>query len=1092
MEYLYAKYNRERLPKFQIETILYKENDVLCIRKSSLTKEADDHIRDIFKNYILLKEYLYTDNIVEPKYCESNNTVCFDYIEGSTLEQLLLEAAVDRDREKFYRILNEHRELINSIGKTEIKVFKPSKKFVEIFGIADSSINRAQPCINIALIDFILNNLIKTPGGAIYVIDYEWVFECEIPLSFIAFRSINEFLGRFSDYLENFISADEIFNFYGISDDEQALYREMEAKFQSYVFGEGMPYRIAPRYEKGRESIKDIYEALNTYSEIIQAQSARIVELDSWGKRLDVEIAKRDESIRAQNETIAELTRKLAIVENEKLLCEQKNKEIEATHEKVLAIEEDHIRQLAECRNELSKIHNSRGWKLLNILYRLENLILPLHSRRRKILKTIFHVPRNIIRALRHVNKENVKKFVKYIRTENPRQVARRIKNYLDRYKPVRNIELKLYRTDQEYVEICFQRTDSPLVSIILPVYNQWDYTYSCLKSIYDNSEGIEYEVIIADDVSVDETQHISSYVKNVKVIRNRKNLGFLLNCNNAAKHARGKYILFLNNDTNVQKDWLKYLVDLIEKDEKIGMVGSKLVFPDGRLQEAGGIIWNDASGWNYGRLDDPEKPEYNYVKEVDYISGACIMIRSDLWKQIGGFDERFAPAYYEDSDLAFEVRRQGYKVMYQPKSVVVHFEGISNGKDVSEGLKSYQVINQECFFEKWKDELTRNHFPNGQDVFLARDRSAAKKRILVVDHYVPHHDRDAGGKCTFMYLNLFVKMGMKVTFIGDNFYPHEPYTTELKQLGIEVLHGNYYANWEKWIKENGKYYDYIYLNRPHISIKYIDLVRAYSKAKVIYFGHDLHYLREYRAYEISGDKKLLESSKEWKKKEYELFGKADVIHVVGSYEQQVLQKEFPEKPIRNIPVYFYDKVKSTAPIRFEERKDIMFIGGFGHAPNIDAVLWFASEIYPRVLKVYPDMKWYVIGSNPPQEVLDLRCKNIIVTGFISDEELCKFYESCRMSVVPLRYGAGVKGKVIESVYHRIPLITTSIGAEGLSLEENAFFVADTADDFAEKIISCYNNFGCLEKSSNNCVAFIENYFTINKAQQVIAMDIKL
>ena len=175
---------------------------------------------------------------------------------------------------------------------------------------------------------------------------------------------------------------------------------------------------------------------------------------------------------------------------------------------------------------------------------------------------------------------------------------------------------------------LTFPEVSEPLVSIIIPVHNKWDYTYSCLYSILENSKDIPYEVIVADDVSTDETKDIGKYISGIRVIRNEMNLRFLKNCNNAAKQARGKYVLFLNNDTNVQKEWLKSLVELMEKDETIGMVGSKLVFPDGRLQEAGGIVWSDGSAMNYGRLDDPDKPEYNYVKEADYVSGACMMIR--------------------------------------------------------------------------------------------------------------------------------------------------------------------------------------------------------------------------------------------------------------------------------------------------------------------------------------------------------------------------------------------------------------------------------------------------------------------------------
>ena len=213
------------------------------------------------------------------------------------------------------------------------------------------------------------------------------------------------------------------------------------------------------------------------------------------------------------------------------------------------------------------------------------------------------------------------------------------------------------------------------------------------------NSGECTYEIIIANDCSTDLTIQLGDVVKGINIINNTDNLRFLLNCNNAAKYAKGEYILFLNNDTQVQQNWLQPLVDLMKKDTTIGMVGSKLIYADGYLQEAGGILWDDASAWNYGNRQNPNDSEFNFVHEVDYISGAAIMIRTKLWKEIGGFDERFVPAYCEDSDLAFEVRKHGYKVVYQPKSVVVHFEGISNGTDVTTGQKKYQVENQKKFY---------------------------------------------------------------------------------------------------------------------------------------------------------------------------------------------------------------------------------------------------------------------------------------------------------------------------------------------------------------------------------------------------------
>ena len=379
---------------------------------------------------------------------------------------------------------------------------------------------------------------------------------------------------------------------------------------------------------------------------------------------------------------------------------------------------------------------------------------------------------RHPILMLKMINVRRIKNCFTILRTEDAASALnhfRLVEEYeKSRDIPVENVDIvpvtENKKTIEEYEVLHFKQYEKPLVSIVIPVYNQFEYTYNCLKSILMNSGECSYEVIIANDCSTDLTTQLGDVAKGINIINNKDNLRFLLNCNNAAKYAKGEYLLFLNNDTQVQQDWLQPLIDLMKKDTTIGMVGSKLIYADGYLQEAGGILWDDASAWNYGNRQNPNDSEFNFVHEVDYISGAAIMIRTKLWKEIGGFDERFVPAYCEDSDLAFEVRKHGYKVVYQPKSVVVHFEGISNGTDVTTGQKKYQVENQKKFYEKWKDELKQNHFPNGQDVFLARERGKGKKHILVIDHYVPQYDKDAGSKTTFMYLKMLV--GSKWVFL--------------------------------------------------------------------------------------------------------------------------------------------------------------------------------------------------------------------------------------------------------------------------------------------------------------------------------------
>ena len=419
--------------------------------------------------------------------------------------------------------------------------------------------------------------------------------------------------------------------------------------------------------------------------------------------------------------------------------------------------------------------------------------------------------------------------------------------------------------TTKEYKKISIPQFDNPKVSIVIPVYNQFHYTYNCIKSILDSVTSISYEIIIGDDMSTDETSHITEFIEGLVVCKNETDHGFLMNCNRAAKLAHGEYICFLNNDTQVQKNWLESLVELSDNDSNIGLVGSKFIYPNGMLQEAGGIVFKNASGFNYGRYHNPNSPEYNYVKEVDYISGASILIRKQLFENLGGFDEKYKPAYYEDSDLAFSVRKLGLKVVYQPKSVVVHFESISNGTDLTKGLKRYLIENRAKFLEKWEKEL-KKQFSSEDDRFFSRERHAGK-RILVMNSSIPEYDTNAGDKTTYMYLQMFRKLGLKVTFLPADFFVKEPYMSILMQQGIEVLYGTGYKNTiSLWLKKNLKNFDFVYLQRPEPTIKYLNIFRKYFHGKIFYFAHDLHHLRLYREFILTKNNKFLQESKKLKK----------------------------------------------------------------------------------------------------------------------------------------------------------------------------------------------------------------------------------
>lgn len=397
---------------------------------------------------------------------------------------------------------------------------------------------------------------------------------------------------------------------------------------------------------------------------------------------------------------------------------------------------------------------------------------------------------------------------------------------------------LPVYTELRELEKLEFQVRDKPLVSIIIPVHNQFSYTYNCLKTVLINTKKIEYEIILADDFSNDDTRRIEEIVKGIKVIHNESNLSFLKNCNQAAGLARGKYLLFLNNDTQVRRNWLYSLVWLMEHNSDAGLVGSKFLYPNGRIQEAGGIIWNDGTASNYGRGKVVNDSSCNYVREVDYISGASIIITKELWKEIGGFDERYAPAYCEDSDLAFEVRKRNKKVLYQPASEVVHFEGISNGRDVNKGIRSFQKNNIYKLRNKWKSTLEKEQYNPGHFSIAARDRKGSRKCAVFIGRTIQTEDSDVAIYSDICILKLLLKKDYLLKYLSLGFEMKESYISEIQQMGIEVVSSfspNYMV---QWILENQKDIDYVFLNILEDYTWLTEILNC-TKIQLCYFGYN-------------------------------------------------------------------------------------------------------------------------------------------------------------------------------------------------------------------------------------------------------------
>jgi ubiquinone/menaquinone biosynthesis C-methylase UbiE len=781
------------------------------------------------------------------------------------------------------------------------------------------------------------------------------------------------------------------------------------------------------------------------------------------------------------------LEKENVIQEKENVIQEKEN--VIQEKENVIQEKENVIQEkeklVTKQTNSILAIYNSFSWKftqplrwLYSQLIKLFYIFCPYGTKRWFIMKTILRFILHPIKMIRRISFFRLMILFKALKEENLISTDKNLANKVNYINPLTtSLDFLNFTTTDISKGIVVPEFLNPEIVFIIAFNQDSKNLYFCIQSILRNAS-FPFKLILlkSEDFSSQDIQFLTGPVEFYHI----SELFNVLSNIHSLKH-----VILLDHSSNIQKNTIQHCLDTFGYKDSVAMVIPKIIINDLTLDSAGIIIWNDGSTTPYGRGMDPLLPEFEYVKEVDSGNHFALISLADFlcWSQRNESATNFWPFILHD--ISMFLRSNNKKVLFQPLSLVV----VQSGHQPNNIEKKPYI---DLFKEKWNSSLSQYHYEkNESDIFLARERGQGKKYLLMIDHDVPHFDKDAGSKTMKDFIDLYHQCNVTIKFIGDNFFNHQPYTEILQQKSVEVLFGPYYAaNWKKWIKNHGKYFSYIFLSRPHIAIKYINLCRDFTSAKIIYYGHDLHYLRELRQFDVTQDKTLIKSIEKNKKKEQTIFKHADIIYYPSDIEIQRIKQDFKiAKTFRTIVPYIFHNFPE-----FEydpkKRNNIMFVGGFNHLPNVDGILWFLEKIYPIVLNAFPDLHFYIIGSYPPEEIRCKSTKNVTITGFVSEDELKLYYRSCRIVVAPLRYGSGIKGKIIEAFYNCVPVITTSIGAEGIQEKDNILLIADKEDAFANLIINSYNNLELLENIAERAYTFLKTYYSKEKALSIIKQDL--
>jgi len=835
------------------------------------------------------------------------------------------------------------------------------------------------------------------------------------------------------------------------------------------------------------ETVANLSQAVTERDEQIAYFNKVIVERNEQITNLNQAMAELNGQIASLNQVVAERDGLRDILNKERDRANALESTIRHQRNEIERITIDKDWEILQLRAQLDSVYRSRSWRLTKPLRAIGYSLRRYGFTKSKIQTKIWRIGAGVYHRLPldmgvKIRMKNFvyQRFGLLISNTAGYQNWKRFQGEPPVY--ARVIPHPNYPDPSAREPFCFPVVSQPAVSIIIPVYNKSDYTYACLRSIFENQPKVEFEIIVVDDCSTDDTSDLLASIGGIVILRNDTNQGFVRACNRGAQAARGEYLLFLNNDTLVHQEWLDELYAVLSSRMDIGLVGSQLIYANGLLQESGCLICQDGSSIPLGRLEEPFTPEYSYFREVDFCSGASILVRKTDFEAVGGFDSSYAPAYYEDPDLALKLRAIGKKIYVQPLSKVTHFENVSYGEKVYGELTNR---NRKIFLDKWSSVLSGQLYASVEDYRM--NRRYGRERVLYVDALVPVPDRGAGSIDAYYFMSFLVEEGYDVVFYGQHTPEFVPkYTSMIQRIGVECLYRPY-IDFERYLSEHGRSFSYVLVARVYQAEAFDPLIRRYCpNARYIFNTVDVHFLREHRQAEVEGSASLQVQAERTREVELGIMARADATIVISADEKTLLEQHYGLKRIYHIPLI--REIYGSKRI-FLERRDLVFIGS-AHLPNVDGVLYFHREIFPLIRREISEIQLIIIGEElrntlhdqPGYEAL-AGDPSVKMVGFV--EDLAEYFDKVRVMVAPLRYGSGVKGKIATALSYGVPCVSTAIGIEGMGLKhEYNVLEADGPEDFARQVVRLYKDGMLWERLSENGLAFMSQEYSLEMGKK--------